>query len=202
MIKRFSFLAVAAVLALALSAPAHAATIYVMTDAGGGSADVIGSSTGATISTDSYTNTNITSINTLSVNFPLTMTLTLTGSGTSITGIGSKTIGTTVIAFTIADGFAIGSHLNLDGVITSVTNPTEETGYNFATLAGGLISISFDKTGADFAAIVGHGGSVLAAGLGVQESAVVPEPTSMALLGIGMTGFLAFRRFFKRPAVS
>jgi len=26
----------------------------------------------------------------------------------------------------------------------------------------------------------------------------VPEPSSMALLGIGMTSFLAFRRFFKR----
>jgi hypothetical protein len=31
---------------------------------------------------------------------------------------------------------------------------------------------------------------------------VIPEPTSMALLGIGMTGFLAFRRLFKRGSVA
>jgi len=30
----------------------------------------------------------------------------------------------------------------------------------------------------------------------------VPEPTSIALLGIGMTGFLAFRRLFKRTATA
>lgn len=32
--------------------------------------------------------------------------------------------------------------------------------------------------------------------------AAVPEPTSIALLGIGMTGFLAFRRLFKRTAIA
>jgi len=36
----------------------------------------------------------------------------------------------------------------------------------------------------------------------VVTAAAVPEPTSLALLGIGMTGFLAFRRLFKRPAVA
>ncbi len=30
----------------------------------------------------------------------------------------------------------------------------------------------------------------------------IPEPTSMALLGIGMSGFIAFRRFFKRTTVA
>lgn len=33
-------------------------------------------------------------------------------------------------------------------------------------------------------------------------TAAVPEPTSMALLGIGMTSFLAFRRFFKRGSIA
>jgi len=36
----------------------------------------------------------------------------------------------------------------------------------------------------------------------VSPGGGVPEPTSLALLGIGITGFFAFRRFFKRTSVA
>jgi hypothetical protein len=56
--------------------------------------------------------------------------------------------------------------------------------------------------------MLGMGGTISGSGSHNPQGGVVvtgvsfiPEPTSMALLGIGMTGFFAFRRFFKRTAV-
>jgi hypothetical protein len=45
-------------------------------------------------------------------------------------------------------------------------------------------------------------GGFTAQNAGTFSATIVPEPASMALLGIGMSGLFALRRLFKRPAVA
>jgi hypothetical protein len=47
-----------------------------------------------------------------------------------------------------------------------------------------------------------NGASISIFNQGFSSTGSIPEPTSLALLGIGMTGFFAFRRFFKRTSVA
>jgi PEP-CTERM motif len=65
---------------------------------------------------------------------------------------------------------------------------------------GGTIGLTFNEVRTDIGFIVANGGTFTGAG-GFTEAAV-PEPGSFALLGVGMTGFLAFRRFFKKTSVA
>jgi PEP-CTERM motif len=71
-------------------------------------------------------------------------------------------------------------------------------------VVGGLLTFTVDTTGVFLTGEV-NGASIVGTPTEVNfnfVTASVPEPSSMALLGIGMTGFLAFRRLFKRTAVA
>jgi len=215
--KRSLFLSFAAGLASAVlfacSAPAQAGIVDVITDSGGGTVDVDGTTAGADITNF---NTQLTEINgsALTPNLALSFTTlhvifsggVFSGSGTKIVGSGSNEA---TLTFSITSGSVSSQFFNLTGVITGVTPPGQVTSgsntYDFTDMfPGGTIVLSMNKTSGDFAAALNHPGTnVLAAGFGLQQSvAGVPEPASLALLGIGMTGFLAFRRLFKKTSVA
>jgi len=118
-------------------------------------------------------------------------------------GTGLGAISTATLTNTVSTGTAVQGFLNLNGAITGVpaalleTTATAPTVYDFSPFSsGGSIALTYNKVGADFASVIAHGGTITGTG-GFTEVAV-PEPGSMALLGIGMAGFLAFRRYLKR----
>lgn len=104
------------------------------------------------------------------------------------------------------------------GTLSLSPNPTVIPGIGTVTLTGDVIDIhfspsnagpfgpyTFDMSDTSSAAVTGtatfspSGTNLTAFSLNISS---VPEPASIALLGIGMTGFLAFRRFFKKTSVA
>src|SRR5262249_25515282 len=133
--------------------------------------------------------------------FDITTVQTTPGTLATVTGgMGTKTFGTgeasATLDFSITSGFAFTSHLNMDGVITGITANAMPC-YDFPKLVGGSISLAIDQPGVKFQNIVNHEKASLVNGFGYAQSSI-PEPASMALLGIGMTSLLAFRRYFRR----
>jgi hypothetical protein len=102
---------------------------------------------------------------------------------------------------------ALPNFLNLSGVITALltnANPAYDfSRFGEATLARTmnitLTATSFSPSPGvgSFAAVISTVGAS-ATGSGSFSQQAVPEPASMALMGIGMSCFFAYRRFFKR----
>jgi hypothetical protein len=87
-----------------------------------------------------------------------------------------------------------------------VSNPITNNlpGHDFTPFSnGGFINLSLSDVGVDIGKAIVTGGTITGTGGFTELSQfAVPEPASLALIGIGMTGLLAFRRFFKKTPVA
>jgi PEP-CTERM motif len=228
--KRSFFLAVAAgLLACSFgSMNATATTVPVFQDAG--TYNFTLTSNGAGQLTISYTDVLLTQINgpvspaitatlatatidvTTTVSTPPLTSYTLSQPTAGVKSFGTDALQTATLNYAMASGFAVNpGFLNLVGSVTGVPAPllettsTSPTIYDFSPFGTGsnVMTMTFNEAGANFASVIANGGTIVGTG-GFSEIAVsaIPEPSSFALLGIGVTAFLAYRRVFKRTFVA
>jgi len=174
-------------------------------------ASIPGGSIAATFEGDALTVTSTTTTVIPSVGTVTSYTFSEFPAGTKSFGTGAGGISVATLNYS-ATGGSTGpistQFLNLVASVTGVSSPLLETAatsptiYDFSPFKpGGDMTLSYSMAGSDFAAVIKNGGTIRGTG-GFTELDAVAEPASFALLGIGMTGFLAFRRFLKRMAIT
>jgi len=194
MMKRSTFLSLGVALAVAFCAmatSANAGSVYA--DTGSGTYVGVGTSTGATVAAMSGTKLdtiNGSAVSGITLGIAEDLKSLTSGTGTKIISVGSTEV---VLELTVTKVTVSATELVSVATIKSVVGGTPG-GYDFASLKGGTTTLT---AYGDFETVFGHSGAFTSGSLAVSEAAV-PEPTSMALLGIGVTGLLAFRRLFKR----
>jgi hypothetical protein len=128
----------------------------------------------------------------------------------------TKTIGAVAgsqaeLAYNLSTGATaavLPAFFNASGHVTSVMSNANPL-YDFSNFANGLgtfnvtfTATSFGGGATSFDSLFTTVGATATGNGSFSQIATVPEPASWALLGIGMTGFLAFRRYFKKTSVA
>jgi hypothetical protein len=143
---------------------------------------------------------------------PLTI-YTLTQATPSLENFGVAPVAnlTAALQYNLTSGGALSflglNTLSLSGNVVGVPSALLETTattpivYNFSPFTnGGNVTRTFIAVDGNFAGVILHGGAITGTGA-FADQAAVPEPTSVALLGIGVSCFFAFRRCFKSNVI-